>query len=91
MPTDVAATTPATRDARRRRAATLLAWERFVAGDDEPAVATVPAPILRSWRRCRGSAGDERAQTAAEAAPHLAHVIPPTRAPRSAISCAASK
>lgn len=53
MPTDVAATTPATRDARRRRAATLLAWERFVAGDDEPAVATVPAPILRSWRRCR--------------------------------------
>jgi sigma-54 dependent transcriptional regulator, acetoin dehydrogenase operon transcriptional activator AcoR len=44
---------PAVRDARRRRAETLAAWERFMAGDDEPAAATLPPAILLSWRRCR--------------------------------------
>lgn len=53
MSTDVAGSTPAPRDARRRRVQTLIAWEHFIAGDDEPAVATVPPAILLSWRRCR--------------------------------------
>ncbi|MDN5859531.1 MAG: LytTR family transcriptional regulator DNA-binding domain-containing protein [Pseudonocardia sp.] len=53
MRSDVARNGRAVLDARRRRAETLAAWERFVAGDDEHAEATLPLEILRSWRRCR--------------------------------------
>lgn len=53
MRSDVARPDPAVRDARRRHAETLAAWERFIAGDDEPATATLPPAILLSWRRCR--------------------------------------
>lgn len=40
-------------DVRRRRNETLAAWEHFVKGDDEAAVAIVPPAILNSWYRCR--------------------------------------
>ncbi|MFC5992801.1 LytTR family transcriptional regulator DNA-binding domain-containing protein [Pseudonocardia hispaniensis] len=53
MRSDVAQPDPAVRDARRRRAETLAAWERFIAGDDELAAARLPPAILQSWRRCR--------------------------------------
>jgi sigma-54 dependent transcriptional regulator, acetoin dehydrogenase operon transcriptional activator AcoR len=52
MLSDLARPGTGLRDARRR-AETLAAWERFIAGDDGPAAATVPPAILLSWRRCR--------------------------------------
>ena len=53
MRSDLARPGPGLGDGRRRRAETLAAWERFIAGDDELAAATLPPPILLSWRRCR--------------------------------------
>jgi hypothetical protein len=53
MRNDLARPGPGLRDARRRRAETLAAWERFIAGDDELAAMTLPPAILLSWRRCR--------------------------------------
>lgn len=53
MQNDVARRGPAEFDIQRRRARTLVAWERFAAGDDEAATGTVPPPILLSWHRCR--------------------------------------
>lgn len=53
MRSDIARQGPALRDVRRRRAETLAAWERFIAGDDELATATLPPAILLSWQRCR--------------------------------------
>lgn len=53
MRSDLARPGPGIPDARRRRAETVAAWERFIAGDDGLAVATLPPAILLSWRRCR--------------------------------------